>query len=170
MHESLGQRALRVAADLEQTTSDDRALAAVTARIAAARPIFQTDPAGLSTLVFAGDPDRISFVTEFADGPAGGGLYLANFALDPSNSKLVLSLTPYPTRSKAVPARHIQLHPSQALSLRYFGLDADTGTRVWQSTWRNMNKLPEMIELSIRKTSDAPATATSIVALRLARN
>ena len=47
----LGQRALQVAANLEHTTSDHQAREALTARIEAARPIFQTDAAGLSTFV-----------------------------------------------------------------------------------------------------------------------
>ncbi len=101
---SLGQRALQVAANLEHTTSDHRAREALTARIEAARPIFQTDAAGLSTLVFEGRPDRMRFVSEFSDGPAGGGLYVADLGLDPSNSTLVLSLTPYPTRANATPS------------------------------------------------------------------
>jgi prepilin-type N-terminal cleavage/methylation domain-containing protein len=166
---SLGQRALQVAANLEHTTSDHRAREALTARIAAARPIFQTDAAGLSTLVFEGRPDRLRFVTEFSDGPAGGGLYVADLGLDASTSALVLSLTPYPTRANAMPSTQTQLQPAALLSLRYFGLDAGTRNRIWQSSWTGKNKLPDMIELSVGRTADDANPTLSIIALRLAQ-
>jgi hypothetical protein len=167
---SLGQRALQVAANLEHTTSDHRAREAFTARIAAARPIFQTDAAGLSTLVFEGLPNRMRFVTEFSDGPAGGGLYVADLGLDASNSTLMLSLTPYPTRANDMPSAQTRLQPAASLSLRYFGLDAETGNRIWQSSWVATSKLPEMIELSIQRTADNANPTLSIIALRLAHN
>jgi prepilin-type N-terminal cleavage/methylation domain-containing protein len=167
---SLGQRALQVAANLEHTTSDHRAREALTARIEAARPIFQTDAAGLSTLVFEGRPDRMRFVSEFSDGPAGGGLYVADLGLDPSNSTLVLSLTPYPTRANATPSTVTRLQPAALLSLRYFGPDAETGNRIWQSSWVATSQLPEMIELTIQRTADDANTTLSIIALRLAQN
>jgi prepilin-type N-terminal cleavage/methylation domain-containing protein len=167
---SLGQRALQVAANLEYTTSDHRAQGALTGRIEAARPIFQTDAAGLSTLVFEGRPDRMRFVTEFSDGPAGGGLYVADLGLDASNATLVLSLTPYPNRANAMPSTQTRLQPAALLSLRYFGLDAETGNRTWQSSWTAKNKLPDMIELSIRRTADDANPTLSIIALRLAQN
>ncbi len=120
--------------------------------------------------MFKGSPDRMRFVTEFSNGPAGGGLYLADLGLNPSNSTLMLSLTPYPSPANAMPSTQTTLQPAAALSLRYFGLDAGTGNRIWQSTWTATNKLPEMIELSIRRTPDGPATTQSIVAIRLAKN
>lgn len=167
---SLGKRALQVTAALEQATSNHRATTAVTDRIAAARPIYKTGADGLPALLFDGSPDRLRFVTEFADGPAGGGLYLADLNLDAASATLGLVLTPYPaTAASTVASSLTVLQPAGTLSLRYFGFDAETGTRIWKSSWTGFDRLPEMIELSIRHPDTGTAAATSIIALRLAR-
>jgi type II secretory pathway pseudopilin PulG len=165
----LGKRALETAAALERSVSDRRAMSAVTTRIAAARPTFQTGADGLATLVFEGRPDRLRFVTEFSDGPHGGGLYAAELAMAPDQSALVLSLTPYPLRQgETVPARRTVLMPAESLTLRYFGFDRETNDRRWQTSWATTDRLPELVELSAKPPGLEHTLMPEVVAVRLA--
>jgi prepilin-type N-terminal cleavage/methylation domain-containing protein len=177
---NLGRTSLSVAADLEQRASAQRALAALSDRIASAQPIFNTPASGLAELTFAGYPDRLRFVAEFADGPAGGGLYTVDLGLNPSTSKLVISLTPYGAGTDDTYTPHtIELLSTQVLSLRYFGQNPQTGRSEWQSEWTNAARLPDLVELSISTAGDAksghstpshgPARQSQSIALRMAR-
>ncbi|OYW53359.1 MAG: hypothetical protein B7Y80_08670 [Hyphomicrobium sp. 32-62-53] len=177
---NLGRTSLSVAAELEQRASAQRALAALSDRIASAQPIFRTPASGLAELTFTGYPDRLRFVAEFADGPAGGGLYTVDLSLNPSTSNLVISLTPYGAGLDDTYTPHItQLLPTQMLSLRYFGQKSRTGRSEWQSEWTQAARLPDLVELSISAANDpksghstarhGTARTSQWIALRMAR-
>lgn len=177
---NLGRTSLSVAADLEQRASAQRALASVRDRLASAQPIFNTPPSGLAELTFSGYPDRLRFVAEFADGPAGGGLYTVDLGLNPSASQLVISLTPYAGGSADAYTPHvIDLLPTQMLSLRYFGQKSQTGRSEWQSEWTKAARLPDLVELSISTANHpksgqstaslGPVRQSHLIALRMAR-
>ena len=163
-----GQRALHVAADVEQRTFDREAMAALTRRLAGAREVYEADSSGISRLVFDGAPDRLMFVTELAHGPAGGGLYQVNLTRDAAVSNLTLSLAPWPAPEGA-PAfvSQIPLGKADGLTLRYFGPDRDSGDLVWQSAWQRTDALPRAVEISTLG-SGARTTLPVIVALQLA--
>jgi prepilin-type N-terminal cleavage/methylation domain-containing protein len=157
----LGKRALERAAGLEQTMSDRRALGVVTGRLGAARPIFTTGEDGLAKIVFDGSGDRVSFVAEYADGPAGGGFYVANLAYSADTGGLVFSLAPFPANVGG--GRQVVLMPAKGLSLRYFGFDRERGNRIWQPMWAAADRLPDLVEIGFSDT-EPPL----VVALRLA--
>jgi prepilin-type N-terminal cleavage/methylation domain-containing protein len=166
---SLGQRALQATAALEKTTADRRGMAVVADRISAAQPIFATGADGLAALSFEGRPDRIGFVSEFAAGPVGGGLYWVELHVDAEQSSLVLDVTPYPIHNgPAIPATRSVLLPASALALRYFGIEPQTGTPVWQQEWnRDAASLPKLIEISVSRKGSALPSEPAIIALRL---
>jgi prepilin-type N-terminal cleavage/methylation domain-containing protein len=167
---SLGQKSLSVAGELERRVSTQRALHAITDRIASARPIFETRADGLAALAFDGTSDRVQFITEFAEGPAGGGLYRADLALDSGSSRITLTLTPYinGNTSRATPTA-IPLEPASGLTFRYFGPDPNTGASEWQSEWQNATRLPELIEMNLGTTAPVTQMPPTIIALRLSR-
>lgn len=167
---SLGQKSLSVAGELERRVSTQRVVHAITDRIAAARPIFETRADGLAALAFDGTSDRVQFITEFAEGPAGGGLYRAELAFDSGSSRITLTLTPYinGNTSFATPTA-IPLEPASGLAFRYFGPDPDTGARNWKSDWQNATRLPELIEVNLGPATLETASFPTVIALRLSR-
>lgn len=167
---SMGQASFRVAADVERHTSGHRALAALSDRIGSARPLFETRANGLAALAFDGASDRLRFVTEFADGPAGGGLYSVELARDPLNSSVVLRLQPF--SSEADPPHSsivVTVLPAQRLELRYFSNDTQTDAAAWRPDWLNGSQLPDLVELKVVPVSEETALPSRIIAMRLAR-
>jgi hypothetical protein len=55
-----------------------------------------------------------------------------------------------------------------ALALRYFGIEPQTGTPVWQQEWnRDAASLPKLIEISVSRKGSALPSEPAIIALRL---
>ena len=164
----LGQTSLLVVSELEQRSSERRALAAVSDRLQAAQPIFETRENGLATLTFDGDEDRLRFISEFADGPAGGGLYKVQLEINPTSSRLTLSLQPY-VQARDLPPTHIALQIAESLTFRYFGLIQGSSVRAWQRSWTGESRLPELVEVTIAPPSEQRPGPAAIIALRLAQ-
>ncbi len=175
-----GRRTLDAARHAEKIDATAEMLHSIAERISQARPVFQVAPSGLSRLVFEGEPDRLSFIADFVDGPAGGGPYrveLSRLPSEPSGeAHLAVSLSPYtagPT-SGLLETRTLPLMRAN-FAFSYFGRDRETGTDVWQDSWKEFRTLPKLVGLAIRpagqtaRTSQATYPVSIVVPLRLAR-
>lgn len=151
-----GSKVQTLVTGLETRMTEAATLSALKARIEAARPLYETEPSGLSTLVFQGDPNRVRFVTAFEDGPAGGGLYLVDFGataesdVDASDSPPEWTLFAYPTATSDAPVYRGRMAAGlSSPQLRYFGPDPTTGVEQWHDRWEGRNQLPRLIELTM---------------------
>ncbi len=166
----VGHQALRAAAQSEQLHSDRQATASLTRHLSGARPLRVTGADGVSKLAFEGAPDRVRFVTEFAAGPSGGGLYLVDVGVDPGTANLTISHQPYPIGRDAPPdAGRAVLVRAKAMSLRYFGYDPISGAGAWRNTWDSTDRLPALIEIVITPPGEAGRINPVLVTLPLGR-
>ncbi|MBY0226294.1 MAG: prepilin-type N-terminal cleavage/methylation domain-containing protein [Hyphomicrobium sp.] len=163
---NLGQRAVTLTASLKENSDDYRALDAALSRIAAARREFARSPDGLSRLAFRGEPSRIQFVTEFSNGPNGGGLYSIELEHDQASAVLIMTLEPYPAHGRTAGTRTALLR-AQNLALRYFGFSRMDGDRRWMDSWNGSGELPSLVEVTLTLPDGKGALEPIVVAIPL---
>jgi general secretion pathway protein J len=146
----LGKRAWETPGGL-----DDNPAAATLAfagnQLKSALAVYERNTNGLPQLVFEGTPQHVSFVSELATGPSGGGLYridLGVAASDPSQPTLRLAL--YREGGKAEHAASEQRELASAFSsvtFKYFGSPAPGAAAQWQNTWPRTDRLPDIVDM-----------------------
>jgi general secretion pathway protein J len=137
------------------------------AQLANAQPLpaSGTDP---PVLDFAGESDRLAFVTLSPPGVAFGGLQVLSLAFASDGGRLVLSAHPYRGAGEeqaAASSRVLFDHVAEA-ALAYFGTTSPDEPPRWHDTWRDKVSLPELARLSLVFT-DHTTIPELIIALRL---
>ncbi|MDX2308359.1 MAG: prepilin-type N-terminal cleavage/methylation domain-containing protein [Hyphomicrobium sp.] len=186
----LGQQSMQ--ATMAASSAADRlaALDRVEGWIASARPIFERDRRGLAQIAFAGEPDRIVLVSEIPNGPSGGGLYHivldARRAAGSSGLGLELTIAPYRDTSGSdetdafassapalSPVSRTIARGYDHIGFRFFGTDPATGSARWLDQWPHTDRLPRLVEVSLRpksgRANDSAFAPTKVVALQLAQ-
>jgi general secretion pathway protein J len=152
------------------------AVAFVRGRLAEAVPLFEPTETGIVRLNFRGASDSLSFVAPAANGPAGAGLYRFDLEVAPAvpgSSPGVLAVRVSPYRLKRIgndpeppPETHILADRVQSITFRYFGRKDLRSQPEWQSAWTRTDALPDLVEMTVVRTSrDVPAHI--VVELRL---
>jgi general secretion pathway protein J len=158
----LGKRAWETPGGLE----DNPAVASLTfagQQLRSALPLYETDANGLPRMIFEGAPHRVSFITELATGPSGGGLYRIDLSGAPSEpNQPVLRLTLYRE------GRNAELRSSEqrelasgfsSVAFNYFGSPAPGAAARWQNTWPRTDRLPDIVDVvATPKTPRIPST------------
>jgi prepilin-type N-terminal cleavage/methylation domain-containing protein len=175
----LGNRALRIPADLDRLAVREAALAFIEQRLAAAIPAFDRDAAGGIRVAFSGSGERLTFIAPARNGTSGGGVYRYRLEVrrlsgggDPGYD-LVLQQALY--RPSALIAEETWAASTRVLMttryspvLRYFGAITRSEPRQWHDQWTRPDQLPELVELRSRSTGAAlESERMVIVAIRL---
>jgi general secretion pathway protein J len=142
--------------------------------LAEARP--GPDAAGRNGPVraFAGEPDKLGFVSSFVPQGQYGGLWRYEIALDPGEGGAgALVLTQQPVRpgpaATAAPLRTVVITGIDALRLRYFGAADRDVAPMWQDDWHDPRRLPRLVAVDITFVrTDGHRWTPLVVALPLA--
>lgn len=164
----LGKRAWQTGQSSEETAAA-AAVDFVTERLKGAHAIYASDDSGLPRLAFDGRAQSLSFVSEVAIGPRGGGLYKIAFgSVSAGSTQLQLTLFRPDASAPAAPDDVRDLSGGLAgVNLRYFGPADRNAAPSWQREWLRGDRLPDLIEIApVPRTSKSlPA---SVVELHLA--
>jgi general secretion pathway protein J len=145
-------------------------------RLAQAQPLArEPDDKGNTPIVFAGEPDSVTFVDVTPPYLAVGGYELLTIDNDHQggHGRLVVTLRAY--HGTAVPSsdaaarKTILFDDAATVAFQYFGSAAPNEPPRWHSTWRAQPGLPSLVRITV----DLPDGRTSpelVVALRLGRD
>lgn len=144
-------------------------------RIAGARAVaFQVDPATGLPMRFAGDGERMRFVSDLPDYIGRGGPSLHELRVErmPSGEgvRLMLGLAvvqPGTATSAADGRPEVLVEGLKSIAFRYRGLGENGKPADWQGDWTAVEQLPLLVEVSITGLDGRP-WPTLVVAPRLA--
>jgi general secretion pathway protein J len=125
---------------------------------------------------FAGEPNKLRFVSSFVPQGQYGGLWRYEIALEASeraseSSALVLTQQLVRPASPATgqPLLTVVLKEVRALSVRYFGAEGKDSAPQWQDAWRHPSRLPRLVSVDVTfLRADGRQWTPLIVALPLA--
>ncbi len=152
----LANRALRSTTAMTKDTSGAVALKIVETTLEAAMPLIERNEDGALRVAFSGRGDGVSFVAPFEAGPHGAGLYRFEIAMRENGGAdaavMVLRIFPFSARTgSGLPAQVLEervvASGASGPSFRYYGRSRDSTTLGWQETWRNADRLPDLVEL-----------------------
>lgn len=142
-------------------------------RLEQAQPLEgDTDDKGNTAIVFAGDPDGLTFVGVTPPYLAVGGYELLTIRGDRQrrHGRLVATWQPYrkgaASSSDAAARRTILFDDAATVAFAYFGSTVPKEPPRWHSTWRDQPALPSLVRITVG-LSDGRTRPEFIVALRL---
>jgi general secretion pathway protein J len=175
----LGNRALRVPADIDRLAIREAALTFLRQRLAETMPVFERNATGAIGVGFTGTAERLHFIAPSRNGTTGGGVYRYRLEVRRSiagataGHDLVLQQAAY-RPSEAVPeetwsaSTRILTTTTNPPAFRYFGAPAAGQPPQWLDQWARPDRLPELVELRSRTTGIAlEPERIIVVALRL---
>lgn len=125
-------------------------------QIAVARPVQVRSGARVPPVWFRGAGDRLQFIAPVQAHLARPGEHLIDIRVE--DGVLVLRAealgSDRPVFRADTPGE--PLASAEALFLRYFGPDADTGEGRWHTDWMDRTTLPVLVEVNVSGTRDWP--------------
>ncbi len=142
-------------------------------QIGAAQHIQVRDGSRNPPVLFDGQPKSIRLAAPVAAHLAPPGLHLVSLDLDQSRagehqlamrwSKLGVKRPEIDRTQTGEPL----LRDLGDVSFRYFGVDPQTGTQIFQDAWRGRTNLPQLVEVTLRWRDSSPRSPHRFV-IRLA--
>jgi len=149
--------------------------------VARAFDIFERDVSGFQRLIltsgdkkkfiFTGTPDRLSFVTKEPPYPTVPGPYFVDYSIAANGPSfdLIRARAPYTMKMQTFPGAT----PANSVSLlqgpfkyKFSYSQKGTANDKWAPSWRNKNRLPDLIRLEIIDERGLSVTQPFVAALR----
>lgn len=151
-----GSRAWERGAEAGETAVESRAVQKfLRGLIAGARLIRLRDSSRTPPALFDGEPDRLVFAAPLPAHLAEPGDHLLWLAAERRGGGGALALR-WARIGASLPGVETASAPERlldgvaAVALRYYGVDPETGRRGWTDAWRGRERLPELVELTVR--------------------
>lgn len=114
-------------------------------------------------VIFEGEKDSLRLVSALPPHVGGGGLYLVVFQQSESNGHSALEFTYGPLDSENVQLdepgtpvkKQILIDPVSVLTFFYFGREKDDDEPRWYDTWKDRDRLPELVRIHISSEQDS---------------
>jgi prepilin-type N-terminal cleavage/methylation domain-containing protein len=140
----------------------------ITARLAEAMPLYDVSAAA-PRLLFAGEPNALSFIAPSQNGPIGAGLYRFDLATRPAGTgvSLVAVMQPFGA-PEGQGEEHTLVEEAASAAFRYLGRVERLGKANWKDRWPGADTLPDAVELTLTsKRRGEPPVRRLVVQLRL---
>jgi general secretion pathway protein J len=140
--------------------------------LAEARPGLESAGRADPARAFAGEPDKVGFVSSFVPKGQYGGLWRYEIALAGEGGASALVLTQQlirPGPAATAPLRTVVITGIDALRFRYFGAADRDGAPMWQDGWHEPSRLPRLVAVDVTfARADGRQWSPLVVALPLA--
>ena len=155
----LGVKSWNAAAARSTEVDEMRVVHALLRRQLASALPLATSRAGGWNLVFEGDAESVTFVSELPGYVSGGGVHLVTLELVESGEGKALMMRWRPLHAldsdapgdEALLAEHLE-----GLRAEYFGALSRNALPEWRKSWRDSRTMPRLVKLSLEPENGAP--------------
>lgn len=169
----LGLRAMHTNEPLARDSAESPARAFLTARLAAAEPVFRRARDGALALDFSGSPGEITFLAPAPLASRDQGLVRYRIFIDEPSGSVRVAVRRASGDDAELLQDSVLFADAAGFAVRYFGRRAADDAARWHSEWTNEHALPRLVELTVTNSGHrgalSRATLPLVVPLRLAR-